>query len=199
MGSGWSEYDQKLFIVKTPKFGMKSKILTKSKDIAKFKKMIDKQTKHKYNRWNMIYRSSKHGGSEQIFKRMCHDKKNIICLIKSTNGNIFGGFTSAGWIGSHGATYNSDDKAFLFLVRSSNGYKPRVFKCLNGSQALYNQTNYYCFFNGNDCSIYINQDGRTGNASQNNGTTYETYPQSYYLCGTGTFNVTELEVYQLKK
>eukprot|EP01084_Bolivina_argentea_P312895 541755_1 len=160
--------------------------------------MIDEQTQGKYGRWNLIYRKSKDGGSEVVFRNKVHEQKNIICLIHSSCG-IFGGYTFSGWHDDGSSNkYEYDDKAFLFLFRSTKGYKQRVFKVTNPSQALYNQNSYYCFFNGNDCSLYIDKNGTTGYASANNGNTFETYPNSYYLTGSSTFTVTELEVFQLK-
>merc|ERR1712129_337040 len=179
--------------------GIKSKILNKAKDAAILKKIVDKQ-KVKYSRWNLLYRASKHGKGEFLWKKHCSNKKKIVCLIKASNGNIFGGYTSTGWNGNVADGYGADDYAFLFLVRSVNGLKPRAFKVINGQQALYNQSSYYCFFDGNQCALYISSNGDTGNAAANTGTTYESYPQSNYLSGGGnTFNITELEVFQLKK
>ncbi len=44
-------------------------------------------------KWTLIYRASRDGFEASQFNTQCDNKPNTLILIKSTNGNIFGGYT----------------------------------------------------------------------------------------------------------
>jgi hypothetical protein len=59
------------------------------------------------------------GSTAQNFHTKCDTVANTLTIIKSTNGNIFGGFTEKAWDSSSG--YVIDPKAFVFsLVNNEN-------------------------------------------------------------------------------
>ena len=43
--------------------------------------------------WKLLHRGSQHGGSRNLMLQKCKDKqlKNLIIIIETTSGNIFGG------------------------------------------------------------------------------------------------------------
>lgn len=51
-------------------------------------------------------KGSKDGFKAEIFHQKCDDQSNILILIKSDKGNIFGGFTTKKWSSEK---YNSSD------------------------------------------------------------------------------------------
>ncbi len=61
-----------------------------------------------------IYQASVHGFSASQFHSKVDGKLGTLSIIKSTNGNIFGGFTMLSW-GLPTNSYN-DPKAFLFSL-----------------------------------------------------------------------------------
>jgi hypothetical protein len=50
-----------------------------------------------YQEWKLLYRASVDGFSRKIFHKKCDNKPPTLVIIKSINGNIFGGFTTALW------------------------------------------------------------------------------------------------------
>ena len=69
---------------------------------------------------DLIYNSSSYGFNREFIINHIYGKKNLIVLIESVNGNVFGGFTSVGWKkGAEDVEYSRDDYAFLFSIRSS--------------------------------------------------------------------------------
>ena len=76
-------------------------------------------------KWELIYRASKDGFGSNHFHSKCDIKPNTLIVIKSTNGNIFGGYTEQDWAGAN--RLKNDEKAFIFsLVNKDN--KPLVMK-----------------------------------------------------------------------
>jgi hypothetical protein len=41
----------------------------------------------------LLLRGSVDGFSSQVFKQKCQNKGKMICIVKDTNGKIFGGYT----------------------------------------------------------------------------------------------------------
>jgi len=67
----------------------------------------------------LIYRGSRDGFSAREFHSKCDGKANTLTIIKSTNGNIFGGFTTEAWSSSE--SWVKDTRAFVFsLVNNKN-------------------------------------------------------------------------------
>ncbi len=105
--------------------------------------ILDKQNKQAINllcklplvkQWKLQYRATRDGFSAQNFHTKCDTAANTLTIIKSTNGNIFGGFVEKVWNSTGG--YNDDQKAFLFsLVNKEN--KPVKIMCRIGGSAIY--------------------------------------------------------------
>ncbi len=52
-------------------------------------------------KWKMIYRASEHGYTTRSFHECCnHVQGPTLIVIKSTNGYIFGGYTTQSWSGN---------------------------------------------------------------------------------------------------
>jgi hypothetical protein len=62
----------------------------------------------------LLYRGSEDGWSASTFHSKVDDKGAVICIIRSSNGNIFGGYTKIGFDSS--SLYKADSDAFLFSV-----------------------------------------------------------------------------------
>ena len=50
-------------------------------------------------KWKLIYRASEHGYSARSFHEYCNNTRPTLIVIKSTDGWIFGGYTTQLWIG----------------------------------------------------------------------------------------------------
>lgn len=69
--------------------------------------------------WKLIYRGSRDGFDAKDFHRECDDRAKTVTVIKTTNGNIFGGYTEKSWNSINSAC--SDTNAFIFsLVNKAN-------------------------------------------------------------------------------
>jgi len=64
-------------------------------------------------KWNLIYRASRDGFAASSFHSKCDDKPNTFSIIKTTNGNVFGGYTEKSWSGK---SYKSDSNSFVFSL-----------------------------------------------------------------------------------
>ena len=61
----------------------------------------------------------------------CDDKLKTLTIVKSTSGNIFGGFTSAQWKST--ASYVNDNKACIFSLINQED-RPLIFKHTDNAQ-----------------------------------------------------------------
>jgi hypothetical protein len=55
-------------------------------------------------KWKLIYRATQNGFEASKFHNKCDNKLNTFVIIKSTNGNVFGGYTEQSWVGE--GTFN---------------------------------------------------------------------------------------------
>ena len=54
----------------------------------------------RYGKWKLIYRASEHEYTAESFHEFCDDKGPTLVVIKSSDGWIFGGYTTQSWSGS---------------------------------------------------------------------------------------------------
>ena len=104
--------------------------------------------------YKLIYKRTRDGCKENDFKDKCHDKTNLLCIILDDADNVFGGYTSIGWKGRPSYREDIDDKAFIFLIRSSDNLKSEIFNAIKGKYTIRLQSDYYCLF-GNEPVIWI--------------------------------------------
>ena len=150
--------------------------------------------------YNLIYRGTIDGWTEKHFKDRVHGNENVLCLIHTSEDNVFGGYTSCGWeITEEYFTQQSDDKAFLFSIRSNSGHEPALFNINTPSNALRNQQGFYCMF-GDDC-IYIHP-RQSGNECPtiwfDSTADYEEAPEDMVIVHGIHTTAKEVEVFQLK-
>jgi len=149
--------------------------------------------------WKLQYRATRDGFSAQNFHAKCDKTANTLTIIKSTNGNIFGGFTEKAWNSS--PQWNVDPKAFIFsLVNMEN--KPFKVVCTNASRAIVADSHYGPTFGGG-FDIYISSDSNLNQTSYSNfGQTYKhadyqfsTERAKSILAGSHNFQTLEIEVF----
>ena len=88
----------------------------------------------KYQKWKLLYRASKDGFSGANFHEKCDGKTHTLTIIKTPNGNIFGGFTEAPW--SKKNDYENDPNALIFSLINKEK-TPLVMKCFRPQYAIY--------------------------------------------------------------
>ena len=175
-------------------------LLTMFEQQNKFKELGDSYA------YNLLYASYRDGIGEKIFKEICHNKGNLLCLIETKKsrgwrGNVYGGYTSKGWNGNKQGC-QSDDKAFIFSIRSNRSYPAKIFNVIKAKRALYNTKGYYLMF-GQRCCYYTESDGKTGgtyNKANLWNSEYQSIPYDGYLTGNPDsehFDVKSIEVFQI--
>eukprot|EP01084_Bolivina_argentea_P238823 401268_1 len=185
-------------------------ITTKEKDI--FAKLIQQNNISIEYNWNLIFRGSKHGFTFESFNNKCTNIKNVICIIYSEHGNVFGGFTKIGWPkledlpAVDDTKYSRDKNAFLYILRSKdNKYEPEIFGLSNRQTQTTVQSCFgwlSCFGNcGIDLALKTNCNkcvdswvdwGRKGVS----GCDFNTKTKHRLNGGICNFKVLEIELYQ---
>ena len=156
-------------------------------------------------KWSLLYQGSRDGFRSCNFHYHCLDKSNTLTIVKSTNGNIFGGFASVKWI-FEVQIWQYDQNAFIFsLVNKEN--RPLLFE--HSSSDDHSICSYIrfgpIFGSGNDMVIVDNSNANTDSFSSLGATyTHPDYPfgserAKTILAGSVFFQVQEIEVFQLRQ
>jgi len=156
-----------------------------------------------YQKWTLIYRASQDGFKSSDFHSKCDDKPITLVIIKSLNGNVFGGYTEKSWgssINDEHGVYKYDPNAFIFsLINKEN--KPLKMKCIQPDTAIYCSTRYGPYFGVSDLEINDNSNVNIESYA-NLGYSYEHPDYEYrsdeadsFLAGSNYFQVSEIEVF----
>ena len=156
-------------------------------------------------KWSLLYQGSRDGFEATDFHSHCDYKRNTLTIVKSTSGNIFGGFTNAQWNPNEPRQFGNI--AFIFsLVNKEN--KPLLFEKTSNDRncSIYSLNQRGPIFGGG-YDIYISDSSNTNSSSYSNlGFSY-THPEytngsdrtKTILAGTHSFQVEEIEVFQMQQ
>ena len=75
-----------------------------------------------FDNLNLLYRGTKDGDRTETCHRLCDNKTNVIIIIKSDNGYIFGGFCKIGFKTNANYEYKIDNNCFLFSINLKEIY-----------------------------------------------------------------------------
>ncbi len=157
-------------------------------------------------KWELKYRASRDGFKALDFHSKCDGVENTLTIIKTTKGNVFGGYTEQAW-NSYGHAV-ADPSAFIFsLINEKN--RPFKVLCVNGGR------NAIGGYGGNGPTfgdeypedICIRSDSNLNQYSYSNfGTLYKhaEYPWGSeearsILAGSYYFQTVEIEVFNKKE
>lgn len=151
--------------------------------------------------WRLLYWGKRDGFGAKDFHKKCDFKANTLTIIKSTNGNIFGGYTDAQW-DETGLT-KKDPNAFIFsLVNEQN--KPAKMKCLNGFGITGHSSCGPVFGQYSSSDIFITDNCNTNNNTSTLGSCF--LPPTYlkagtseansFLAGSPNFLIADIEVFK---
>eukprot|EP01091_Cochliopodium_minus_P010552 TRINITY_DN281_c0_g2_i1.p1 TRINITY_DN281_c0_g2~~TRINITY_DN281_c0_g2_i1.p1 ORF type:complete len:386 (+),score=127.86 TRINITY_DN281_c0_g2_i1:27-1184(+) len=154
----------------------------------------------------LLYRASTDGFQASKFHEKCDTHKNTVTFVKSTNGSIFGGFTPLAW--SSNSAYSSDTEKVSFLFTLKNPSKKKQLFKHDGQHAptntIYGGPNYGPTFGGGHDLYIADNSNQNKSSSTNLGHNYGCSPYTYnsrkskkILCGSQTFQTTEIEVWEL--
>jgi hypothetical protein len=148
-------------------------------------------------KWNLIYRASQDGFEAAKFHAKCDNNPNTLTVIKTTNGNVFGGYTEQTW--NHIGNYKADPNSFIFsLINKLN--EPIKIK-LSQNKGIYCNSSYGPAFGGHDF-IIVDSSNKNEYSYSNLGHSYahldyrfETNEAKSFLAGSYNFQVSEIEVF----
>lgn len=66
--------------------------------------------------YKLVYRASDHGEEAEVFHKRCDNIEGSLTVIKTKEGNIFGGYTSLSWSSENKAKKKEDENAFVFSL-----------------------------------------------------------------------------------
>jgi len=154
-------------------------------------------------KWKLIYKAKKDGFGASDFHSKCDCYQNSFVIIKSTNGNVFGGYTEQNW--SHANQFKADPNAFLFSFINQQNTKI-VIKSTDPSLAIAADNGYGpAFGKGNDLLICNNSNTSNGSYSELGGSykhpnyAYGSNKARSFLAGCYNFLTTEIEIYTKNK
>ena len=162
--------------------------------------------------YHLIYQASRDGFGQDDFHSKCDGiKKRTLIVIKSSNGNVFGGYTEADWGSSYyGNSYSQyDSNAFIFSLINEYNFplKMNVTNPYNsiqpsGSGSIFG--GYYFCYSNRKSDINIGEYSNKNNFSSTNpGNNYKlpsyltlNVPSSQsYLAGSSQFQTVDIEAY----
>ena len=97
------------------KLSIDSKILESINDIDFVLDYIRKNdNSFHFSNLNLLYRGSRDGDTNEKCHKLCDNKQNILIIIKSNSGYIFGGYTKIGYKTVTISEYKVDNNCFIF-------------------------------------------------------------------------------------
>ena len=149
--------------------------------------------KNKTLRFQLLYKGTKDGDSREAFHKKCDNQGPNISIIESTDGQIFGGYTSKSWI-INNSNYTPDPESFLFNINNKRKYP------VSNNRGLFKDDGNICDFGGDSSANfhelcihknYFSYGGEVDNGKGYNFTNYE------LSGGKNSFKIKELEVYKV--
>jgi len=161
----------------------------------------------KTQEWKAIYIATRDGFSGNIFHQKCDNITPTITIIKTPNGNIFGGYTPCNWIVSTNG-YLYDQNSFLFSLINTLGKPLKIVHSGSNLNSIYSIANYGPTF-GSGHDIYCCNNSNTTSGSYSNlgysfpltdlpNYAYDSNNAKNLLAGSYNFLTSEIEVFQKK-
>lgn len=153
-------------------------------------------------RWKLLYRASRDGFQVDSFHKKCDGILNVLTVVKSSNGNVFGGYSDVAWDKS--GVNKIDNNAFIFSLTNFSKKAIKI-ECINGQPAIYcvstNGPVFGCSSIGYD--LFISDNSNTGGTSSSSlGYMYKhpdyekgTNEANTFLAGSNKFVVSEIEIF----
>jgi hypothetical protein len=146
--------------------------------------------KEKSFKFKLLYKGTKDGDTIEIFHNKCDNQAPTISIIKSTDGQVFGGYTSKSWDKNQKKDV-PDPLSFLFNINNKKKY------CVSNNKGI--MKDYICDFGGNNFhelwikNYYLSEISYCDNGQGYNFKNYE------LSGGKNSFKVQELEVYRVEE
>ena len=148
-------------------------------------------------KFKLLYRASEDGFSSSSFHEKCDGIKNTLTIIKSTNNNIFGGYTGAAWNQKGSYIYDTDSFIYSFINKSNFPFKTN---CTDNENSIVGHSSLGPRFGIVDLYIYSDSDkNKTSSSSLGHSYNHVLIERLYVptiLAGSMYFQTTEIEVFE---
>ncbi|XP_015751579.1 PREDICTED: uncharacterized protein LOC107331498 isoform X2 [Acropora digitifera] len=147
--------------------------------------------------WILCWRASLHGWAAKTFHSLCDNKRPTLTIVKDTNNNIFGGYTSKPWKSTN--SYQNDPKASLFSLKNPAN-NPRELPQLN-KRSSWSMADYArcCPTFGSGWDLHIANNANVNNRSHEKLGYAYTVPSGIlkdpFLTGNKDFTANEVETF----
>ena len=97
----------------------------------------------KFNEINLLYRGSRDGDRTKTCHQLCDNKQNVLIIMQSDTGHIFGGYSKIGFKVNNNRDYKIDNKCFLFSIDSQ-----KIYPVIKDSKVIchIDESNGLCFY-----------------------------------------------------
>jgi len=150
--------------------------------------------KNKKISFNLLFKATSDGQLASDFHKKCDGKVQQLIFIKTTEGEMFGGYTKVGFR-NRGNAYK-DNNAFVFSC-----FNKKIYNIKKEQNAIMDyQNNGPCFYSNGDYIIYIPNKmfDDLSNTCSISSSYYEGMTMDYEINnGDKYFNIQEIEVYQV--
>jgi hypothetical protein len=150
---------------------------------------------------NLLYRASEHGFGCTHFHDKCDNHSKTLTVIRTANGNVFGGYTDQFWDTSN--AWKVDNNAFIFSLINQENW-PLKIKSRIDKSAIYCSYFYGPVFGEcRDICIYPNSNNNEssfanlGCSFEHPTYVYQSSEANCFLAGSQRFAVSDIEVFQL--
>ena len=172
----------------------KSNIIKSANNIQFLIERLKNKEKQKIA-FKLLFQASKDGDTSSDFHRICDGKPHQLIFIKTTKGEIFGGYTKEGFKSQENDI--KDHNSFVFSVSKEAIYNIKSNNCYS----IYDSKERGPCFSGSGCyiiSIKKNMLKDQGNTCIAKESYFEGISKDYEINnGERYFNVKEIEVYQV--
>ena len=106
----------------------------------------------KFNNIKLLFRGSRDGERTKTCHELCDNKQNVLIIMKSETGYIFGGYSKIGFKINNNYAYEIDNNCFLFSLNLKKIYpviKDRIVICHIGEEyglCFYSSLAFYDYF-----------------------------------------------------
>jgi len=97
-------------------------------------------------RWRLLYRLTRDGAQSAALRARCDSKGETFLVAKSTQGHLFGGYSSTSWT----STAVADAKSFLFTLTNPCRIAPTQYRLSNSGSAAQASHDQLTFGSGAD-------------------------------------------------
>ena len=152
-----------------------------------------------FDAYKLIYRASRDGFSARAFHDKCDNRSRTITIIKSKNGNVFGGYTSKAWDKSD--SWKHDTAAYIFSLVNADK-RPLMCVCRKSFNAIYCSSENGPSFGGdimiaNDSNQNKNSYSNLGDCFSFGKYKFGTNEAQSFLAGAFKFQTVEIETFEM--